>query len=56
MSAPKVLIADSISQRGLEELTAGAALEVIVRTGLSEAELVALIPEFSAIVVAVRPK
>ena len=56
MSAPKVLIADSISQRGLEELTAGAALEVTVRTGLSEAELVMLIPEFSAIVVRSQTK
>ena len=51
MSAPKVLIADSISQRGIDELAAGAALEVITRTGLSEGELVQLIPEFSALVI-----
>jgi D-3-phosphoglycerate dehydrogenase len=48
---PKVLIADSISQRGIDELAAGDALEVTVRTGQSEAELVQLIPEFSALVV-----
>jgi len=40
VSAPKVLIADSISQRGIDELAARAALDVTVRTGLSEAELV----------------
>ena len=56
MSAPKVLIADSISQRGIDELAARDALDVIVRTGLSEAELVTLIPEFSAIVVRSQTK
>ena len=53
---PKVLIADSISQRGIDELAAGAELDVAVRTGLSEAELVKLIPEFSAIVVRSQTK
>ena len=56
MSAPKVLIADSISQRGIDELAAGAALDVTVQTGLSEAELVQLIPEFSALVVRSQTK
>ena len=56
MSAPKVLIADSISQRGIDELGAGDALEVTVRTGLSEGELVRLIPDFSAIVVRSQTK
>ncbi len=51
MSTPKVLIADPISQRGVEELGAGGVLDVTVRTGLSEAELVKLIPDFSALVV-----
>jgi len=37
---PKILIADSISQRGIDELEAGDALEVTVRTGQREAELV----------------
>jgi D-3-phosphoglycerate dehydrogenase len=53
---PKVLIADSISQRGIDELAAGAALDVTVRTGLSEGELVQFIPEFSALVVRSQTK
>jgi D-3-phosphoglycerate dehydrogenase len=56
VSAPKVLIADSISQRGIVELAARGALDVTVRTGLGEAELVTLIPEFSAIVVRSQTK
>jgi D-3-phosphoglycerate dehydrogenase len=51
MSAPKVLIADPISQSGIEELGQGGVLDVLVKLGLSEAELIALIPEFSGIVV-----
>ncbi len=47
----KVLVADRISQRGVEELAAGSELSVSVETGLSEAELVRVIPEFSALVV-----
>jgi len=53
---PKILIADSISQRGIEELEAGDALEVTVRTGQSEAELVQLIPEFNGLVVRSQTK
>ena len=56
MSVPKVLIADSISQRGIDELAAGAALDVTVRTGLTEVELVRLIPEFHALVVRSQTK
>lgn len=47
----KVLVADRISSRGIEELSAAGKLEVSVQTGLSEAELIKVIPEFSAIVV-----
>ena len=53
---PKILIADSISQRGIDELKAGDALEVTVRTGQSEADLVQLVPEFSALVVRSQTK
>ncbi len=56
MNVPRILIADSISQRGLGELSRDHSLEVIVRTGLSEAELVAIIPEFSGIVVRSQTK
>src|SRR6478672_4080891 len=51
MTAPKVLIADSISQRGIDEMTRDGALEVSAQTGLSEAALIEIIPEFSAVVV-----
>jgi len=56
MTAPKILIADSISQRGIDEMTRDGALEVSVKTGLSESELVGLIAEFSGIVVRSQTK
>jgi len=56
MAPPKVLIADSISERGVDELARENALEVTVKTGLSERQLVALIPEFSALVVRSQTK
>ena len=56
MSFPKVLVADPVSQRGVEELAVGGSLEVVVKTGLKEAELIALIPEFSALVVRSQTK
>jgi D-3-phosphoglycerate dehydrogenase / 2-oxoglutarate reductase len=51
MTLPKVLIADSISQRGVEELSRDRALDVTVKTGLSEKDLLSVIPEFAALVV-----
>ncbi|MDQ3119765.1 MAG: phosphoglycerate dehydrogenase, partial [Verrucomicrobiota bacterium] len=51
MSVPKILIADPISTRGVEELSAGGAVEVLVKLGLPEAELIKLIPDFSGLVV-----
>ncbi len=51
MSRPKVLIADPISLRGVEELSRDNALDVIVKTGLSEPELLQIIPDIDAIVV-----
>ena len=58
MSSPtlKVLVADPISQRGVEELAAGGAHEVTVKTGLPEAEIIKLIPDFSALVVRSQTK
>ena len=56
MAPPKVFIADSISQRGVDELARDHALEVTVKTGLSERELVELIPPFSALVVRSQTK
>src|SRR4051794_24103974 len=51
MQPPKILIADPVSPRGIEELSRDGALDVQVRTGLPEAELIKLIPEFSGLVV-----
>ncbi|MFL6541110.1 MAG: phosphoglycerate dehydrogenase, partial [Chthoniobacterales bacterium] len=51
MQARKILIADPVSPRGIEELSRDGALEVQVQTGLLEAELIKLIPEFSGLVV-----
>lgn len=51
MTPPKVLIADSISSRGVEELSRDSALEVSVQTKLSAAKLIEIVPEFSALVV-----
>ncbi len=51
MIPPKVLIADAISQRGVDELSRDGAIEAAVKTGLSEKELVDLIPDFSGLVV-----
>lgn len=56
MSLPKVLVADPVSQRGVEELAAGGTLDVVVKTGLKEPELIALIPDFSALVVRSQTK
>ena len=53
---PKVLVADPVSQRGVDELAAGGTLEVVVKTGLPEAELISIIPEFSALVVRSQTK
>jgi len=51
-----VLVADAISQRGIDELAAGGELTVSLQTGLSEAELVKIIPDFNAIVVRSQTK
>src|SRR5438034_8255600 len=56
MVPPKILVADSISQRGLEELSRDDSLAVSVKTGLSETELLEIIPEFSALVVRSQTK
>ena len=56
MTTQKVLIADSISERGAEELARDGALEVVVKTGLNEKELVDLIGQFSALVVRSQTK
>jgi len=56
VTAPKVLIADAISQRGVDELSRGDALDVTIKTGLSDRELVELIPQFAGLVVRSQTK
>jgi D-3-phosphoglycerate dehydrogenase len=56
MPAPKVLVADPISQRGIDELAEGGALEVVVKTGLPEADILAIIGDFDAMVVRSQTK
>jgi D-3-phosphoglycerate dehydrogenase len=56
MTAPKILIADSISQRGIDELSREGGLDITIKRGLSETELIEIIPEFSAIVVRSQTK
>ena len=51
MSKPKVLVADPIAQRGIDELAAGGLLDVVVRLGLKEDQLIEIIGDFSALVV-----
>ena len=56
MTPPKVFIADSISQRGIDELIRDGALEAKVQTGLSETDLAAAIPDFAALIVRSQTK
>ncbi|MFM8829985.1 MAG: phosphoglycerate dehydrogenase [Spartobacteria bacterium] len=56
LSTPKVLVADPVSQSGVYELSTGGALEVVVKTGLPESEIIKIIPEFSALVVRSQTK
>ncbi len=52
----KVLIADPVSPRTVEELTRGGGIEAVVQTGLKEDALIAAVPEYSAIVVRSQTK
>ncbi len=56
MAVPKVLVADPISEKGIEELAKGGLLEVTVSTGLKEDQLLPIIGEYSALVVRSQTK
>ncbi len=56
MHPPKVLIADSISQRGIDELSRDDSLKASVQTNLSAPQLLEIIPDFSALVVRSQTK
>ena len=51
MSLLKVLVADPISQRGIDELAAGGSLHVDVQTGLKEPQLIEKIGPYAGLVV-----
>ena len=51
MTRPKVLVADSISSRGVEELSRDDKLDVVVKTGLKPAELEKIATDVAAIIV-----
>ena len=51
MAAPKVLVADSISPRGVDELSRDGMLEVSKQTKLSPEKLMEIIPDFTGLIV-----
>ena len=53
---PKVFVADPISSRGVEALAEGGVVEVVVKTGLKEDELIKIIPDFEGLVVRSQTK
>ena len=53
---PKVFVADPVSSRGVEALAEGGVVEVVVKTGLKEEELIKIIPDFHGLVVRSQTK
>src|ERR1700736_7064825 len=51
MTRPKVLLADSISSRGIEELSRDGKPDAVVKTGLESARLIEIVPDFAGIIV-----
>lgn len=56
MKNPQILVADPIADRGVAELAAGGRLDVTVRTGLKEDQLIEIIPDFAGLVVRSQTK
>jgi len=56
MSKPKVLVADPVSDRGIAELQEGGIIDVTVKTGLKEDQLLEIIGEFDGLVVRSQTK
>ncbi len=56
MNIPKVLVADPVSERGIEELRRDGKVEVIVKTGLKGADLLAAVTDVEGIVVRSQTK
>jgi D-3-phosphoglycerate dehydrogenase len=51
VTPPKVLVADAISQRGIDELAQDGALEVSTQLKLPPNKLIEIIPQFAALIV-----
>ena len=51
MTLPKVLVADAISQRGIEELSRDGQLDVSIQLKLAPPQLIELIPQFAGLIV-----
>ncbi len=56
MAKPKILIADPISEVGIEELKADPQLDVVVQIGIKEADLLATAHEYDGIIVRSQTK
>src|SRR6516225_6854315 len=56
MVSQRVLVADAISPKGVDALQASGKLEVDVKPGLKEPELIAIIPDYAALVVRSQTK
>ena len=56
MDKPKVLVSDPVSERGIAELIGNGELDVTVKTGLKEDQLLEIISEFSGLVVRSQTK
>jgi D-3-phosphoglycerate dehydrogenase len=56
MDKPKVLVSDPVSERGVAELVGNGELDVTVKTGLKEDQLLEIIGEFSGLVVRSQTK
>lgn len=52
----RVLVSDPLSEHGLQKLLQAPDVEVVQKTGLSEEELIAIIPEFDALLVRSQTK
>lgn len=56
MDKLKVLVSDPVSESGIAELKGNGELDVTVKTGLKEDQLLEIIPQFSALVVRSQTK
>ena len=56
MAKPKILIADPISEIGIDELKADPQLDVVVQIGIKEPDLLASVDQYDGIIVRSQTK